>query len=490
MSLRVTQLNRKLNQLREELRRAQITHERQLAELRAYFETELYRLNQEKNLALERLHQTMLEEDRRIAQEAISRVQEATSRQLHQLQEENENYRRTCDRLCQEISANNEELKMQIEAYLSEQHRTDEEHREYAVELIENAEQVRRDMKDLPLEQLSGAEFQQYSDLLEQAQTNLSQRMYQAAAAVAANARAMMLGLVSRLNTKMEEWSRYFGQWEGLCLQCDQLLKDHMQLEQKSCLGMHRMSPAEWDYWSAGTYGTLQQELETQLAITRHVRELGITKYLGCQDAVTVQELRRKIDEAYTYLPKAKTVVKKVSLEFHYSDERYQAAEKILNKLQESCYWPLVDPDFAPPDDLTATKAWYRRYYDELYPDDPIIDYQEETVDSLRHYQLDMTYRGGDTLHIRIVPEQHDGITVRNRCLLTVELSGAKDERIQADLIKANTSRLEPILRSLNPQSPIPLEPVRCGQLTQRTSQLENGTNNLIPVLGHATTNI
>lgn len=475
MSVRVSALNAKLDKCRRDMQEQQRKHEQALRELRQWYTAELERLNREKDAAIAQMYWTLREEDRQIAETAIQRVRDAANQQLLEIQQENERYRRVCEELNARMIRENETMKQTLEEYLQKKQQDSTVQKEFAENLIDIADQVRLDLSELPLEHFSGEEYQHYCALLEDARTNLQNKMYQAAAAVASNARALLQGLAANLNVKIEEWNRYFSQWAGMCMGASEALNDATQLKQSSCLGQFLLTPVEWDYWSKGSYSELRREMDQHLQTIATAQELGIRKYLKREDALKTQDLRNLIHTAYGYAPRVGVIATTVAAEFRFSDERFDVGGKILKMMEENCYWPVEDPDFPPPDGVTARKAWYRRYYDELNPDDPIISYEEETVDSLQYYELKLTYRGRDQIIIRIVPYRENDITVRNDFILAVELAGAPDADILRDLQNANADRVEALLASIfkQPRSVQRLDPT---QMSNQTFLLQRGT--------------
>lgn len=475
MSVRVSTLNAKLDRCRREMQEQQRRHEQSLRELRQWYAAELERLNREKDAAIAQMYRTLREEDRQIAETAIQRVRDAANQQMLEIQQENERYRQVCDEINARMIRENEAMKRTLEEYLQKKKQDNMIQKEFAEDLIEVAAQVQMDLSEMPLEHFSGEEYQHYCALLEDARTNLRNKMYQAAAAVAANARALLQGLAANLNVKIEEWNRYFSQWAGMCTGASEALNDAMQLKQSSCLGQFLLTPVEWDYWSKGSYSELRQEMDQHLQTISTAQELGIRQYLKREDALKTQDLRNLIHTAYGYVPRASVIAATVAAEFRFSDERFDVGRKIQEMMEKNCYWPVEDPDFPAPDGLTARKAWYRRYYDELNPDDPIISYEEETADSLQYYELKMTYRGGDRVIIRIVPHRDNDITIRNDFILAVELAGAPDADILGDLQNANASRVEALLASIFGQPRL----VQCldpAQMSHQTFLLQRGT--------------
>lgn len=475
MSVRVSALNAKLDKCRRDMQEQQRRHEQALRELRQWYTAELERLNLEKDAAIAQMYRTLREEDRQIAEAAIQRVRDAANQQLMEIQQENERYRQVCDEINARMIRENETMKRTLEEYLQKKKQDSAVQKEFAEDLINVAEQVKLDLSELPLEHFSGEEYQHYCALLDDARTNLQNKMYQAAAAVAANARALLQGLAANLNLKIEEWNRYFSQWASMCTGASEALNDALLLKQSSCLGQFLLTPTEWDYWSKGSYGELRREMDQHLQTITTAQELGIRQYLKREDALKTQQLRELIHTAYGYVPRAEVIAATVAAEFRFSDERYDVGGKILKMMEENCYWPVEDPDFPSPDNLTARKAWYRRYYDELNPDDPIISYEEETVDSLQYYELMLTYRGGDQIIIRIVPYRNNGITVRNDFILAVKLKGAPDPAILTDLQNANAGRVEALLAGIYKQ-PRTVQLLDPGQVSQQTTLLQRGT--------------
>lgn len=475
MSVRVSALNAKLDKCRRDMQEQQHKHEQALQELRQWYTAELERLNREKDAAIARMYRTLREEDRQIAETAIQRVRDVTNQQLMEIQQENERYRQICDELNARMIRENEAMKRTLEDYLQKKKQDNMIQKEFAEDLIDVAEQVRLDLCELPLEHFSGEEYQHYCALLDDARSNLQNKMYQAAAAVAANARALLQGLAANLNVKMEEWNRYFSQWSGMCTGASEALNDAMRLKHSSCMGQFLLTPAEWDYWSKGSCGQLRQEMDHHLQTISTVQELGNRQYLKREDALKTQDLRNLIHTAYSYAPRVELIAATVAAEFFFSDERFDIGRKLLEMMEQNCYWPVEDPDFPFPDGLTARKSWYRRYHDELNPDDPIISYEEETVDSLQYYELKLTYRGNDRIIIRIVPYRNNDITIRNDFILAVELAGTPDKDILGDLQKANADRVETLLASIfnHPRSVQCLDPA---QMSHQTLLLQRGT--------------
>lgn len=479
MALRVWNLNRKLRNLQDQLQQAERNHQERINQLQRYYEEAIADMERRKNQAIEDYFRDLREEDHRALQEEMAKIREATEARLRALEEENAAFRRECQQLNAELVRTGEELKAQIEALKKAQTATDQEHKAIAEDLIASARQVCTELDELPVTETESGEYTSYVGLLDDARRNMEHKMYEAACAAAASARAMLQGLISRVHGRITEWNTYYSKWERMCMDSkdalNSLVHDPVCTKYRPVV----LTDPQWDYWSSGSYGDFRRELDEHLQQIHTIREMGVRKYLKQRNALTIMDLRDKIRLAYAYESRHRSIGYSVDNELTLCHEREMMAEAIRQTVEQNAYWPIVPGRFAPPDYVIADKPWYKAFQNEIYPDVTIEDYSN-TEHFLEHYEMLFTYLGGDTLRVLIVPERVDGVAVFNRCLLAVTLNRAPDPAILRDLQLTNHNRISAAVQNFVQQMQLttvpPVDIVARELVDRRVRESQTGT--------------
>lgn len=443
MAVTISGLNRQLNELKRRQQEEQAAHRENVRRLERQFDEQIARLSRERDEMIRQAQTSAREEYQQTLLQLLDEIERITSERLQRLEEEYRRHEELTRELNEQMRAENERIKVQLQQYINDSEALDGRAQALAAECIEEAETAQQSVQQRPVRRFFGGKLDEYASLLRQARENFCSGLYQAAAAMASSARAATEGISADLDLQIEEWMRHFNVWRALVENAELALENGARKPVGIDSEGVELSEAEWDYWGRGEYSGLKKLVADHRRAIAEVEAMGAEAYMNQENALTADEVRARVSDARGFGQSINEMFGGAGAECVYSDMRLTAAGKITAELREAGYIS-IDPSntgFAPPDRLTAGTAWYRAFWDERVSK-PINDYYGETVSPLEYYQLSFTYRGGDTLRMRIIPKRTDGRIVANVCLLEV-ISDAPAGSITVQLLmKANAERI------------------------------------------------
>lgn len=423
-------INRELQTLRNELGRNGNAKIRQLErELQRTIAENRSRMNAEFQQQASLLRQQMLAEIQRQAEE-IRRVEE--------------NARREREERLRKLDALNQQLRQELEDIKSHTAALAAFSKEQALSRKQEAKRQQEIVRKLPYAFFHPGQMEIYEEHLEQTDVMLNASMYDAAAATADAVLSELQIFEITLREDQRNWLELYQIYRRLIQALyDQIIGFEAQ-KIETCSGVFPPMPLRhMEYWSGNTYSAIRKQVMDAYETIREIEESdNVSEYLNTRGSIRISQFQSRIVAIHRLAEQVSAVLTCIQSERFYSDERYEMASDAMNYLEDQGYH------------IRDEACGFRKV-----PDGEPLD----------TYEVSATINGIDFLHLSFVPVRENGVTVRNTCLVTVEMHSTFDDCLVTGIaqktINALASCQRPIHAQLNSQG--------VAQLPQRESNIK-----------------
>lgn len=395
---------------------------RNQAELRKKIEQEA----EQKIRAMERQLRSELEQSRQEMdadfQNYVTQSQQrmAAERQelIDELRRAEENARRERSEKLRELERLNAELRQELESIKSETTQMHSFTKEYALELKQKAVQQEKVVRNLPHQFFHPGQLDILDEHLAQIDCMIDAEMYDAAAATADSVLAELQIFEITLNENQRDWSELFGICKRLITALHDQIKTFEAQPIRTPAGDFSPMPEEQlDYWSSGSYSAIRKKVMDEYEASVLIAK-DIGSFLSQNGGIAINQYQNQIRLLHRLAEQVSAAITCIQSERFYSDERFVLAQQAMDYLCSQAY------------QIQEEETGFR-----IPPDGEPID----------AFEVSATINGLDYLHLSFVPVRENGVTVRNICLITVELQTVYDENliegIAANVANALTNR-------------------------------------------------
>ena len=406
-------INRELQDLRSELGRNGTATIQQLEqELQRTIEENRIRMNAEFQQRASLLRQQMLAEIQRQAEE-LRRVEKDA--------------RRKREETLRQLDALNQQLKQELEDIKSHTANLAAYSKEQALSRKREAEQQQEIVRKLPHAFFRPGQMEIYEEHLGQTDVMLNASMYDAAAATADAVLSELRIFEITLQEDKRNWLEMYQIYRRLIQALyDQIIAFEAQKVETRSGVFPPMPLQHMEYWSGNTYSAIRKQVMDAYEMIREIEGSdNVSEYLNTRGSIRISQFQSRIVAAHRLAEQLSAVLTCIQNERFYSDERYEMAGDAMSYLEEQGY----------------------QIMDEACGFCKVPD--GEPIDS---YEVSATINGIDFLHLSFVPVRENGVTVRNICLVTVEMHSTFDSCLITGIAQKTINALKNCQRPIHAQ--------------------------------------
>ena len=451
------ELRRKINQLQKEIdqinrdrrkMQSEMTRktDRELASLKSKYQSELRRQKNETDEEYSRRLRNFQNEMTRRSQQESREMQRQTERMLN---EQNAKLA--------ELSQANDELLALLKTMKQRTEQTDEAHKAYALQLIEQAKQSRTDTDKKPHEFFFNGEFEIIDSHCSELASEIDRQMYQAAAADAGSVMLEFDLLATKTDKSLEEWMQAFADYSAIVKRIARQIELLEEYQLTTAAGTFVMKENELEFWSSGTYLAFREKIRSALSRITDIEKKGIDQYRITADHKNRKHIFALVTDAKRWSDELSGITNCILSERLLSDERWFLAQSAEKALKEKGY-RRVRKKFREPEAFLLEQKWY--------PSDTLA-----RSCPLECFDLVMTVQGEDMLNITYVPFRENGLAVRNYCIISLTaVTVTSPEHVNAIVTSAAQS-----VRGVSPSLNVMTMGERARQETAIKAQEQSG---------------
>lgn len=387
----INRINQELQTLRSELGRNGNMRIRQLErELQQAIEENRNRMNTELQQRTILLRQQMMAEIQRQAEET-RRVEE--------------NARKEREARLQQLDVLNRQLKDELENIKNHTSALAAYSKEQALRRKREAKRQQEIVRKLPHAFFHPGQMEIYEEHLDQTDVMLNASMYDAAAATADAVLSELQIFEITLQEDQRNWLELYQIYRRLIQALyEQISAFEIQKVETRSGVFPPMPLPQMEYWSGKSYGTIRKQVMDAYKIIQEIEESSdVSEYLNTKGSIRITQFQSRIIALHRLAEQVSAVITCIQSERFYSDERYEMAGDAMNCLEDQGYH------------IREEACGFREVPDG------------EPIDS---YEIAATINGIDFLHLSFVPVRENGVTIRNICLVTVEMHSTYESRL------------------------------------------------------------
>lgn len=409
MEEQLDQLNRRQNKIREEL---QAQNGQRIRELEEKYRNLLEQKEEENAAALAVRLQDVQEQLLKEYQSNIEQLQKAEA----EAKKEREGYLKELQKSYDDLNRKIHEIEAQEEAQ-------DQITKEMAVRISREAEEAEKKVRQEPHEFFFPDQLGIIREHMQKAAVFMKKGMYSTAAAMADAAVAEMELLEIRTKQERQEWTQMYAQYKEAAVRMYRMKEDFEKMGLRTEAGEFFLKEQERQYWSSQGYTPVSEKVSSVYEMVRKIEEVGISSFLKegkafrkYQFAAVCRDMGR-LEDSLT------AVITCIRNERSFSDERYMLGEAAADYYEKQGY-RVCEEHF--------------RYGKENLREEP-----------LECFDVEVSLNGLDKIHISFVPCRRDGVTVRNECIVSADVSTIPERAIIQDLADQCRKRMQSIKQDL-----------------------------------------
>lgn len=418
---RMHELQAEIQNLRgqnESLRREMVGRMNQsLDRMRAVYQQELARQQRETDEAYSRRIRAFQEQLVRQSRQQYADLERETGRIAARQSEK-----------IAELSRCNEELRQLLQRTKAHAEQTGRNHRAYALGLLDRMRQHRVSAAATPHAFFCRGEFAIIDSHAAQIEGEISQEMFQAAAADASSVTMEFDLLRTKVEQALDEWSAAFQDYARIIRSIAHRMDALERQPLKTAAGTFVMALQEINFWSCGSYLPYREKVLKAAAFVDQVDRMGVEQYLRQQTGTNRREIFSRVTQAQQWEDELAGITNCVCSERMLSDERWQLAGLAARTLGEVGY-RVMSRGFRPPEEGLAGRDWY------LQAGGP----RQNPLDS---YDLVVSVQGLDLVRVTFVPVRQNGVAVRNECIVSLAAVTLTSEEMAAEVVRTNVERI------------------------------------------------
>ncbi len=405
-----------LRRIQEEIRRIEKEHRERLRSLRENYEARERKLRADFEVLLEkrgREAEETLNAALRRSEEELERVQKAYFAEIDasekKAKKERDKYRAQMEKLASENAEALEKLRN------AEKEREMKAH-SACKETLLDTEEAKREAAEVPHEYFFPRQMELFTEELSKGRGFISQKMYEAAAAILSAAGLQMRTLREKTLKRQQEWETMYARYKALVISMYESLTAFREYTFVTLAGEFTLeNDAIRDYWSSGAFSPIAVAVEKEYSLVRSIEENGHTAYLKKREPLSDYQVTKTIKEMEKLEKRMMAVRDVICAERGFSDERYIVGNHIADVYEEQGY----EIDFCGFRDDNPTEVF-----------------------EVAAMNRNAGEEAANDIHFTIVPERINGVTVRNRCIIWMGKKKLRDARLLVSLMSIAENRV------------------------------------------------
>ena len=267
-----TELRRRIQELQGQIEALGRENARSQAELSRTLDRRLAALREEYRQALTRQKNETDEYYTARIREVQEKLQQEMQRHYRALEREAAQLAAAQAEKIAQLSDCNEELRGVLREMKREQERADVSHRQYALSLSDQLQNVKGRVAAVPHAFFFRGEFGIIDSHTVQIREELAMKMYQAAAADAGSVIMEFDLLGAKVEQALREWTLAFQDYAGTVKHIAERIRALEAQPLETAAGRFVMAPQELDFWSSGAYLPFREKIEAALSVRLSAR--------------------------------------------------------------------------------------------------------------------------------------------------------------------------------------------------------------------------